>query len=185
MYFFLEDKHTSAYTTMWETLQNLCTHILDRSLNIKEFHVDFEKSTHNAILNIFPRCKIICCTFHLAQSWFRRIQKSSKLLREYTNNNSDVGKSLKYFFGLPYFPPEEIEIAFSNLIAIAPPDGLYFSDYVSTSYILPNANFNPSLWAGKPDDQPRTLMELKLSIGIIIINSTALIHMYTKLLMLF
>ncbi|KAF0768860.1 Uncharacterized protein FWK35_00012723 [Aphis craccivora] len=51
---------------------------------------------------------------HLAQSWFRRIQKSSKWL--------------KYFFGLPYLPPDEIEIAFSNLIAIAPPDLLYFSD---------------------------------------------------------
>lgn len=153
---FLEDKHTSTYTTMWEKLQNFCTHILDRQLIIKEFHVDFEKSAHSSILNVFPQCKIVCCTFHLAQSWFRRIQKSSKLLQEYKNNNSEVGKWLKYFFGLPYLPSDEIEIAFSNLIAIAPPDGFYFSDYVFSSYILPNSNFNPSLWAGKPDDLPRT-----------------------------
>jgi len=59
-------------------------------------------------------------------------------------------------FGLPYLPPHEIEIAFSNLIAIAPPDELYFSDYVFSSYISPNSNFNTSLWAGKPDDLPRT-----------------------------
>jgi hypothetical protein len=57
---------------------------------------------------------------------------------------------------LPYFPPEEIEIAFSNLIAIAPPDGLLFSDYIFALYILPDSNFNPSLWAGKPGDQPKT-----------------------------
>jgi hypothetical protein len=53
-------------------------------------------------------------------------------------------------------PHEEIEIEFSNLIAIAPPDGLFFSDYIFASYILPDSNFNPSLWAGKPGDQPRT-----------------------------
>jgi hypothetical protein len=52
-------------------------------------------------------------------------------------------------------PPEKIEISFSNLITIASPDGLYFSDYVFSSYILPNSNFNSSLWAGKPDDSPR------------------------------
>jgi len=63
----------------------------------------------------------------------------------------------KIFFWFAVLRPEEIEIAFSNLIAIiAPPDGLHFSDYVSASNILPNVNFNPSLWAGKPDVQPRT-----------------------------
>jgi hypothetical protein len=120
---------------MRQSLQNICTQIPDRQLIIKEFYVDFEKSAHNSILNVFLQCKIVCYTFHLAQSWFRRIQNSSKLLRKYKNNNSKVGKWLKYFFGLSYLPPEEIEIAFSNLIAIAPPDGSYFSDHVFSSYI--------------------------------------------------
>jgi hypothetical protein len=61
-----------------------------------------------------------------------------------------------FFFGLLYLLPEEIEIAFLNLLVISPPDGLYFSDYVFSLYTLPNSNFNPSLWAGKPDDLPRT-----------------------------
>lgn len=92
---------------MWETGQNLCTRIIDRQLIIIEFHVDIEKSVHISILRVFPQCKIV-----LAQSWFLRIQNSNKLLREYKNNNSEIGKWLKYFIGLPYLPPEEIEIAF-------------------------------------------------------------------------
>jgi hypothetical protein len=90
---------------MWESLQKLCIHILDRQLIIKEFNFNFEKLAHNSILNVCLQCKIVSCTFHLAQSWFRRIQKSSKLLWEYKNNNSEVGKWLKYFSGLSYLPP--------------------------------------------------------------------------------
>lgn len=37
---------------------------------------------------------------------------------------------LAIIIGLPYLPPEEIEIIFTNLIAIDPPGVLYFSDYV-------------------------------------------------------
>jgi hypothetical protein len=59
----------------------------------------------------------------------------------------------KYFFGLPYLhlQSEEIEVPFFNLIAIAPPDG-YFSDYIFSSYMLRNSNYNPSQWARKPED---------------------------------
>lgn len=135
---------------MWETLKNLCTHILDRQLIINELHINFKKSAHNSILNVFPQYKIVCYTFNLPQYWLRRIQSSSQLLRECKNNNSEVRKWLKYVFGLPYLSPDGI--AFSNLIVISPPDGLYFSDYVFRSYILPNSNFNSSPWAGKPDD---------------------------------
>lgn len=143
---------------MWETLQKLCTHTINRQLIINIiFHVDFEKSAQNAIIYLYPQCKIVYCTFHLSQCWFRRIQSNSNLLREYKNNNSNVGKWLKYFFGLPYLPAEEIEIAYSNLIAIAPSDGLYFSNYIFSTYICPNSNFSPFIWARKPiNDEPRT-----------------------------
>lgn len=50
---FLEEKHASTiniHSYMWETLQNICTHILERQLIIKKFLVDFEKSAHNSIL---------------------------------------------------------------------------------------------------------------------------------------
>jgi hypothetical protein len=40
--------------------------ILNQEVNIKEFHADFEISAHNALLNLYPDCKIVACTFHLA-----------------------------------------------------------------------------------------------------------------------
>lgn len=65
---------------MWETLQNHCTRILDRQLITKQLRIDYEKSAHNSIFNVFLRCNIVYCIFHFTQSWFRRIQCSSNLL---------------------------------------------------------------------------------------------------------
>jgi hypothetical protein len=53
---------------MWITIQDLCVYTLNQEVNIKEFHVDFEIFAHNALLNLYPDCKIVTCTFHLAQS---------------------------------------------------------------------------------------------------------------------
>jgi hypothetical protein len=53
---------------MWIRIQDLCVYTLNQEVNIKEFHVDFEISAHNALLNLYPDCKIVACTFHLAQS---------------------------------------------------------------------------------------------------------------------
>lgn len=55
-----------------------------------------------------------------------------------------------------------------------PPDALFFFDYLSASYILPDwtsSNFNPSIWTGKPNYELRTTND---SIGILITNSTSL-----------
>jgi len=153
---FLKSKSISTYNTMWITIQDLCVHTLNQELNIKEFHVDFEISAHNALLNLYPDCKIVACTFHLAQSWFRHIQSNKQLLLEYNNKNSNIGNWLKSFFGLPYLPPEEVEDAFTQLISDCPTSDFSFSDYVLETYILPDSKFNPMLWAGDPKDEPRT-----------------------------
>jgi hypothetical protein len=91
---------------MWITIQDRCAHTLNQVLNIKEFHVDFEISAQNALLNLYPYCKIVAFVFNLAQSWFRHIQ-SNKLL-EFNNENSNIGNWFKSFFGLSYLPPEEV-----------------------------------------------------------------------------
>jgi len=58
---------------MWETLQDICTHILDRHIIIKEFHVDFEKSAHTSILNVFCKRVLILVNvrkqYRYAHSW--------------------------------------------------------------------------------------------------------------------
>lgn len=55
---------------------------------------------------------------------------------------TELGKHFKCVFGSPCLPLEQIGITFTNVIAIDPPDALYFSDYVLASYILPNSNIN-------------------------------------------
>ena len=96
------------------------------------------------------------CSFHLAQSWFRQIQGDKFLLREYlSKEDTPTGKWLKYFFGLPYLPPEEILDGFIDIMSAAPP-GITenFSRYISENYIL-FARFPPELRARPPSAVPR------------------------------
>jgi len=105
---------------MWNTLQNICIQITGNITHLSNFHVDFEKAAHNAVLQIFLNCKIACCNFHLGQNWFKHIQQHKILSSEYLNNDSEIGKWMKYFFGLSYLPPEEVSDGFGDLMSIAP-----------------------------------------------------------------
>jgi hypothetical protein len=62
-------------------------------------------------MSVFPACKIDCCRFHLAQSWWRKIQTVG-LSSEYKDKSCEIGKWLSQFFGLPFLPAEEIEDCF-------------------------------------------------------------------------
>ena len=59
-------------------------------------HLDFEKVMHNVIIKLFPSTNIRCCTFHLEQCWWRKIQ-SIGLSKEYKEKNDHVGKWLTRF----------------------------------------------------------------------------------------
>jgi len=50
--------------------------IRKKNISTKIFHVDFEKAAHIAVLQSFPQFAIVCCKFHLGQTWFRRLQKN-------------------------------------------------------------------------------------------------------------
>ena len=89
---FLSNKHTDTYINMWNTLQNICIQITGNIIHLSNFHVDFENAAHNAVLQVFPNCKIACCNFHLGQNWFRHIQQHKILSSEYLNNDSEIGK---------------------------------------------------------------------------------------------
>jgi len=82
---------------MWTTLINICIQITGNIINLSNFHVDFEKAVDNAVLKIFPNCKIACFNFHLGQNWFKHIQQHKILSIEYLNNDSEIGKQMKYF----------------------------------------------------------------------------------------
>jgi len=51
-------------------------------INLINFHADFEKAAHNAVMQIFPQCKMFDCTFDLEQNWFRQIQQYKILLSD-------------------------------------------------------------------------------------------------------
>jgi len=51
-------------------LEKLCLQLTNKPFQINVFHIDFEKAAHNAVLEKFPNCVIVCCNFHLGQSWY-------------------------------------------------------------------------------------------------------------------
>jgi len=92
IYCFLFSKSTETYIQMWHTIINLCLRFdidIQNSLKYSNFHFDFEKSAHNAVRHFFPDCKIMACRFHLGQSWFRKIQSDSNLLKN-CNSKSEL-----------------------------------------------------------------------------------------------
>jgi hypothetical protein len=142
---------------MWKTIMNLAMQLVGKHLSVRIFHADFEKAAHNAVLQSFPQCKIVCCKFQLEQIWFRPLQKNKSFFKEYSKNNSEVGRWLKYFFGLPYLDPNDVSDAFTEIISIAPCNiSMDFPDYILKNYIDVDADFEPELWASEPDNNPRT-----------------------------
>lgn len=154
---FLSNKCTKTYILMWTELQRICMKLTGKQFNVSTFHSDFENSAHAAVLTVFPGCEIVCCRFHLSQSWFRHIQSDKILLREYNTSDSASGKWLKYFFGLSLLPPSEVLDGFLELIEIQPEGNQFeeFSSYVRDNYVL-LARYPPELWASSPSTDPRT-----------------------------
>lgn len=94
-----------------------------------------------------PNCELKYCRFHLAQSWFRRIQTSQSLLREkYNKSKNDIGKWLKCFSALALFLPDLISDVFTELMAIAAADDEAVADCIGDTYVEEKAaKFHPNL----------------------------------------
>jgi len=132
IYCLLPFKNLEMYQYMWNEIKLLCKHLTGKELDIKNFHADFEKPAHCAVLNTFPNCKIMCCFFHLSQSFYRKIQKHYYLHSKYKEENSEVGNWLRYFYGLAFLPPSEVGDGYAQLMSIAPniEHVTHFADYV-------------------------------------------------------
>ena len=70
----------------------------------------------------------------------------------YKKRNSEESKWLKLFFGLPALDASEVEDCFAFIIMSQKPSSTIqgldlFSDYILNTYILPDSNFPPNLWA--------------------------------------
>jgi hypothetical protein len=119
---------------------------------------DFEVGIQNAALAIWPEINVTGCRFHLAQSWFRKIQNLG-LVKEYTDSESEIGRWIKYLFGLPFLSPEEVSDCFAfDFAEIQPEDSKItaLADYLCENYIAENSRFPPSMWAEKSSNTERT-----------------------------
>ncbi|XP_025193415.1 uncharacterized protein LOC112601630 [Melanaphis sacchari] len=115
----------------------------------KTIYADFEKAIHNAVYAVWPEIDLRGCRFHLGQSWWRKIQ-DLKLSTFYRNKNSEIGRFLKYIFGLPFLTPDEVGDFFaSEMMGIKPVDRKIdlFLDYLVDNYISPESTFPPRIWA--------------------------------------
>jgi hypothetical protein len=50
--------------------------------------MDFEKAIHKAVEETWPNIRTIGCRFHLAQAWYRKIQKCG-VTNEYHDKSSE------------------------------------------------------------------------------------------------
>jgi len=65
------------------------------------------------------------------------------------NKNSEIGRFLKYIFGLPFLTPHEVGDFFeSEMMRINPVDRKVdlFLDYLVDNYISPESTFPPRIW---------------------------------------
>ncbi|KAF6198716.1 hypothetical protein GE061_008468 [Apolygus lucorum] len=153
----LPSKTTECYIEMWDEVKSRAVQLVSKERNLTSFYADFETAAHNAVVHHFPTVRVIGCRFHLGQSWFRKIQKSTALNREYKNKESEIGQWLKLFFGLPLLPPAAVGDAFCELVIRAYTPACHdFAEYVLANYIDADSQFPPPMWAGEPTDEPRT-----------------------------
>lgn len=140
-FFLLPDKTISSY-------KNALLHIKNY-VQPDIVYVDFEKAIHAALRAVWPTVQLKGCRFHLGQSWWRKILTVG-LSKDYRDKESEDGKLLKYIFGLPLLAPHEVEPSFfDDFMPLKPVNEKYdeFFDYLLETYILPDSDFPPSMWA--------------------------------------
>lgn len=109
----LPNKTTEAYKIVMDQ-------IAPYMLNVTTVFADFEQSIHSAVSLSWPWTKIRGCSFHLTQSWWRKIQALGLSL-DFKDQKSEVGNILKMFFGLPLLPPDQVvDCCVEDLYALKP-----------------------------------------------------------------
>jgi hypothetical protein len=157
VFMLLPGKSEEIYHTCISALIKLCS---EKNLQFQPsvVHIDFEKAVMIVISQLLPDSTIKCCRFHLAQAWWRQIQKVG-LGSEYKYPESEIGRWLKSMFGIAYLSPDEVEDSFvEDYMSVAPGDekSTMFADYLTNTYMTQESLFPSSLWAEVTSDSKRT-----------------------------
>ena len=122
-------------------------------------YADFEKAIQTAVHAVWSKARIRGCRFHLAQAWWRKIQKLG--LSTVYNTDTPKGKFLMYFFGLPLLEPKMVRTCFEEHFQrddSAKDENIkQFLRYISMKYIRDNARYPPELWAEMNSSIARTM----------------------------
>ena len=153
----LPDKKEKTYNTMIGYIQEQAR-LMDTQFHPNYLHVDMETAMHNAFKWRLPNSIIKICRFHLAQAWYRNIQKHG-LVAEYKCHTSNVGEWLKIIFGLPSLPVEEVLSFFTDVILVTEPDDEkvhLFTQYLLSMYLDTSSTFPPHMWSGMDESVTTT-----------------------------
>lgn len=145
----LRDKQTTTYKNLFSSLIDEVSKRYGILFQPSEVFVDFEMAIHKAILESWPTTKLNGCRFHLHQTWFRKIQALG-LAKEFSDQNSQVGRWLRYTFGLTFLNPNEVGDCFAfDLYSEKPNHEVLdkYADYLLETYVGEDAIFPPFLWA--------------------------------------
>lgn len=144
----LPNKEKASYKAIFDIISRKCLS-LGYTFYPVEVVADFEKAIHSAVTEMWPNSSLKGCRFHLAQSWWRKIQNVG-LTAVYKDKESDIGKWLRLMFGLAFVPSEEvIDAFFLDICNLQPQDERVqlFSDYILNNYIFDASPFPPKIWA--------------------------------------
>ena len=95
-------KNRQSYESTFRILKEEVHHKFQRELNPSFISTDYELVVMNVVKAEFPQTKILGCFFHLAQSFWRRLQ-SEGLAESYEREENEDLRA--YFHSLrPYIP---------------------------------------------------------------------------------
>lgn len=102
VFFLHPNKISDMYTKAFRLIQNYS--------NPDIIHADFERAIHVAISEVWSLAQSKGCQFHLGQTWWRKTRQLG-LSKKRINKDSEIGRTLKIFFGLSLLSPRKLTIA--------------------------------------------------------------------------
>jgi len=138
---------------MWTLIKELCKKLIIKEIQINKIIWILKKVHILQSKNRFQLYKLLHANFIWVKSG---IVKSNQIIIYLIKNNTEIGLWLKYFFGLGFLPPEQVDDGFAELISVAPTNNHTFTGYILENYINKESQFPPNIWAETPINNIRT-----------------------------